>query len=111
MINFNQWLLEVESIIDKLRIDHQETTERTRRGVFPAIDIKAYIGDVFVGDLYLVQDDGNWVAYGVNVLPDYRRRGIATTLYNYAEKLLGIKLKPSSSQTDDGKAFWQARQK
>jgi ribosomal protein S18 acetylase RimI-like enzyme len=108
MLIFGKWLMEADSIAERLRIEHKFGTERTKRGTFPDVIIDAYVDDTFVGDLHVVKD-GEWVAYGVRVLPDWQRRGIATQLYNYAEKLLGVKLKPSSSQTDDGKAFWQAR--
>lgn len=42
---------------------------------------------------------------------EYRRKGLATYLYNYIEKDLRIKLKPNSIQLEDGIAFWQNRSK
>ena len=43
--------------------------------------------------------------------PAYQRRGIAKAMYDYIERLLGYKLKPSPVyQTPDGKAFWASRQ-
>ncbi len=109
MKRFGQWFLEAESIINRLRFEHSQVTERTKRGVFPAIAINAWIDTKPVGDIYLVNENNEWIVYGVNVLPDFQRRGIATALYRYAENLLNIKIKPSPSQTDDGKAFWQSR--
>jgi hypothetical protein len=42
--------------------------------------------------------------------PEYRRRGIATAMYDYIERGLGYRLQPSPTwRTDDGKAFWASR--
>lgn len=117
MIKFQQWL--IESIIDKLKINHYQTKERinvyqgkkiVNRVTVPSMVFNAYVGEEFVGDLYLVyHTNGEWVPHGVQVVPDFRRQGVATALYNYAEKVLNIKIKPSSSQTDDGAEFWKSR--
>ena len=39
----------------------------------------------------------------------YQRKGLATLLYNFIEKDLKIKLKPSNDQTSNGKKFWKSR--
>lgn len=41
----------------------------------------------------------------------YHRKGLASYVYDYIEKDLGIKLKPSKSQTSEGYSFWQNRLK
>lgn len=41
----------------------------------------------------------------------YQRKGLATLLYDFIEKDLKIKLKPSSSPSKDAKKFWKARLK
>lgn len=46
---------------------------------------------------------------GLAVDDDFRRLGVATALYDYAEKLLGYKLRPSDNLEPDGEAFWKAR--
>ncbi len=46
---------------------------------------------------------------GIVVDEDFRRLGVATALYNYAEKLFGFKLTPSDTLEPDGEAFWKAR--
>lgn len=38
-----------------------------------------------------------------------RRRGVASTMYDYLEKKLGHRLEPDSSLTQDGRAFWTGR--
>jgi ADP-ribose pyrophosphatase YjhB (NUDIX family)/GNAT superfamily N-acetyltransferase len=42
----------------------------------------------------------------VFVSPDDRRKGIATGMYQYAEKLTGKKMNPGETQTDMGKKLW-----
>lgn len=64
----------------------------------------AYIRLSHTGD-YVVDLDvgGRWN-------PEYRRRGIATAMYDYIEHRLGYGLKPSPTwQTEDDKAFWASR--
>lgn len=117
MFSFKEWRLrEALKELPNLRITHEFDQERIRGGNYkgrtlPILDLYAYLGDEYAGDLHLVQEPEGWVSYGVNVLPAHQRKGVATALYNYAEKLLGVTLKPSSSQTDDGKAFWANRLK
>jgi hypothetical protein len=41
---------------------------------------------------------------------DLRRRGIATALYDYIEREVGHKLRPSRVRYDDGRKFWKARE-
>ncbi len=43
----------------------------------------------------------------VEVEKEFRRKGVATQMYEYAEKLTGRKIKKSHDLTDDGKAFWR----
>lgn len=45
----------------------------------------------------------------VNINEEYRRKGVSSFLYDYIEKDLGHKLKPSADLLDDGEAFWKAR--
>lgn len=49
--------------------------------------------------------------YNIEVKEEFRRKGVADFLYNYIEKDLDIKLKPSSFLLSDGKAFWEHRLK
>lgn len=46
----------------------------------------------------------------VGVNPEFRRRGLATALYNYIENQLGYKLAPNWALTPEGETFWAARQ-
>lgn len=45
----------------------------------------------------------------IEIGSEFRRKGLATYLYNYIEKDLGRFLRPSSDQLLDGKLFWKNR--
>ena len=47
----------------------------------------------------------------IEVFHPFKRKGVATFIYDYIEKEYNIKLKPSSTLLSDGKAFWKARRK
>lgn len=47
---------------------------------------------------------------GIDVDPQFRRKGVATAIYDYVNSL-GYEVNPSSIQTPDGNAFWNARRK
>jgi len=49
--------------------------------------------------------------FDARVDSEFRRKGIATYVYDYIEKDLGIKLQPDKTQLDDGIAFWKNRLK
>jgi len=50
-----------------------------------------------------------WYAARVDVAPEWRRKGIATKMYDAFTQKTGIKPKPAEDQLDDGKAFWKSR--
>jgi GNAT superfamily N-acetyltransferase len=71
--------------------------------------------------LFCVYNDSGQVAYALAELDfssvndvlvdeDLRRRGIATALYDYIEREVGHKLRPSRVRYDDGRKFWKARE-
>lgn len=47
----------------------------------------------------------------VQINKDFQRKGIASALYDYIGNTIGEPLRRSESQTDEGKAFWEARLK
>lgn len=53
--------------------------------------------------------DGKFYSNNTNVKEGYRRKGIATAVYNYAESL-GIDIKPSHIQTKMGESFFNTRE-
>ena len=61
-----------------------------------------------------VNEDGTYSASttaGLHTKKGFRRNGVATAMYDYAEEL-GISIKPQEEEiTNDGKAFWADRNK
>jgi len=47
----------------------------------------------------------------MDVFSKYRRRGIATYMYDWAEKITGIELTPEKKNSPDAQAFWKSRKK
>lgn len=45
----------------------------------------------------------------VGIYPEFRRKGLATALYDHIEKHLGAKLEENWATTPDGEEFWKAR--
>jgi GGDEF domain-containing protein len=54
---------------------------------------------------------GEMSVYNVNVLPDHRRKGVASAMYAHAEKVLGRKIVPSPLQSNAGRALWEGNAK
>ena len=61
--------------------------------------------------LSLEGDKETKTIWDVWVGPNYRRKGLATFIYNKIEKDQKIKLKPSDTLFPDGQEFWKARLK
>ena len=58
---------------------------------------------------FKMSGQGNYIS-DADVLPPYRRKGIATKVYDFIEDYLNIKIMQSPMyQTQDGKDFWKAR--
>lgn len=62
-----------------------------------------------VGKVEIRKSANGFYGTGLEVAPEYRRRGIATRMYDYAEGVLGRKLTPEFQQTEDGIEFWKSR--
>lgn len=75
------------------------------------ITYKAFLNNQPIGSLHYNHKDHSQTVYvadnfnGIN----FRRKGVASYLYDYAEKNLGIKLRPSKHLSRDGKPFWEDR--
>lgn len=61
--------------------------------------------DFGVGSALFLVHRNHMRVYTVWVYESYRRQGIASAIYNFAREL-GNEVRPSSNQTDLGKAFW-----
>lgn len=73
--------------------------------------VKAYVDGKFAGSAEFASDDpeGRYGFYAVDVgvLPQYRRMGVATAMYDAATERFG-EIIPSEHQTDDARAFWNS---
>ncbi len=70
---------------------------------------RAYVGKRLVGSASAWQDsDDRFVILESFVKPAYRRRGIATALYQAIEEAAGAQLTPAHSLSDDAFEFWKA---
>lgn len=47
--------------------------------------------------------------HDVMVIKDYRRKGIASWMYDYAEEICQKKIEPNISLSSDGQQFWNFR--
>ena len=62
-----------------------------------------------VGNLSFGEDRG--LKGSVEVHPNFRRKKIATNMYDWAEKILGRKFVPEDRHTKYAEAFWKNRKK
>lgn len=64
-----------------------------------------------IGEALFNKSDSDkvWSAETVYVEPGWRRRGVATALYDRAEQL-GLQLEPSAEIDEDGALFWATRE-
>jgi len=69
-----------------------------------------YLGSahVYFNEIDDIQNVGN---AHIQIIEAYQRKGLATLLYDFIEKDLKIKLRPSSSPSKNAKAFWKSRLK
>lgn len=71
--------------------------------------------DLIVAELDMMIENNISYVDNIYVDPDFRRKGIATILYNTADQFLIKKklpiLSPSKNLTKDGKKFWEYRNK
>lgn len=101
-------------------ISHEEsiappTVSRTR-GQIPEtkyIKVFAHHGGKVVGCVHL---DGirpghtAITAFNTDVEPAHQRKGLASAMYAHAEKVTGLKMKPSSTQSPAGRMLWEGNE-
>jgi 8-oxo-dGTP pyrophosphatase MutT (NUDIX family) len=76
----------------------------------PLLWIKAYHGKKEIGHILFELYSDHLQSGGTEVDPNYRNKGVASTMYAYA-KMLGNDIKPSFIRTDQGKGMWTAWEK
>lgn len=67
-----------------------------------------YIGNNFFGDH---PSRAGYLEGAPEVHPDYRRRGVNTAMYDWAEELGGKPMAPNPNNSSDAEAFWKTRTK
>ena len=89
--------------------DHDLISKLTVKKSFPDYGTmyEVYLGKRRIG--FADIDHGKTEISFVNINEEYRRKGVSSFLYDYIEKDLDRKLKPSEDLLDDGEAFWKAR--
>lgn len=73
------------------------------------IKILATHGGKIVGSVHLdkLLDNATDIsAFHTFIEPEHRRKGLASAMYSHAEKVTGLKMKPSSYQSQEGRALW-----
>lgn len=90
-------------------IQHQVTGFRNEPGNTPYKNIFVTVHDehgMQLATMWIREEKHYIWIDGVHVEDDYRRLGIATTLYCYAEETCGKTLKASTDRTRAGKSLW-----
>lgn len=54
--------------------------------------------------------DCKWYPHHIEVVPGYKRKGVATIMYDIVQSEINGVLVPSDDQSDEARAFWQNRQ-
>lgn len=53
--------------------------------------------------------DGRWYPHHIEVRVGYKRKGVATIMYNIVQSEIDGVLVPSDDQSDEARAFWHNR--
>jgi hypothetical protein len=69
---------------------------------------KMRVGSVFIPTSFMRPD--HLISASTNVLQRHQRKGLATAMYQYAEKLTGKKMAPSNIRTEAGQSLWSGGQ-
>lgn len=110
MIGFSSFIHESEDLGGQIHDKHGQTYDvRHSRGVNNEHVFTVHHGDDEVGRARLSHTGEHVVDLGVR--ERYRRRGVASALYDHIESRVG-KLKPSPVyQTQAGHDFWKSRRR
>ena len=84
---------------------HEDAEDSTED--YPVLNVYVKVDGRVVGSCCFDVTSGH--VRGVDVSADYRRKGIATVIYDYLEKTLYHDVEPSYYLEPDGVAFWKAR--
>ena len=106
----------IEEVMPELEYDNSFDQTEERNGVTlrakiidsGILEITASIDGKEIGYANFADIGDVIKAKSMEVIPKYRRKGIATMMYDFAEEL-GNDVAPSEALTDPGKAFWRNR--
>ena len=93
-------------------VEQYEYTKPPQHAVY---EILVFVDGVRVGDFTLgIYEEGNQLVaqMDANVRKPYRRLGIASAVYSFAETIAskyGTIIQPASDGSDDAKEFWKSR--
>lgn len=62
-----------------------------------------------IGYVTIKKSSSNFYGTDLHMDEDQRRKKYASSLYDFVEKSLNVKLEPEFQLTDDGKKFWDSR--
>jgi len=69
--------------------------------------VTAQKGTEFAGSAEFIVKDGKLIPNNTEVRPEFRRQGLATAMYVFAEKETGLPTRPHSIQSPEGRALWR----
>ncbi len=88
---------------------HECGDEADVEGVDNELTIRAKVNGVYAGYVSFVVRNKRLEACNLEVNPEFRRKGLATRMYVEAEEIAGLKCVPHSSQSPEGRAFWNQK--
>lgn len=95
---------------DPLRERHDDRSiavDKTMGSVW--IDVVDYVGGAMVATAVFAADAQAVRCDTVDVMPLYRRKGVATALYKIASRSFAAAVVPTDNLSEDAKRFWGTR--
>jgi GNAT superfamily N-acetyltransferase len=74
----------------------------------PSDDGERVVGDLFYGPWNGDPSEKDFEG-AIEVDPEFRRQGLATAMYAWAERISGQKFRPATSHTDAAEALWKQK--
>ena len=89
-----------------ISFSHRKSGQYAHPGV---IEVRAHKGNDVIGHAHIRTDESHLESFDTTVSTPHRRKGVATGIYQYAEKLTGKKMKPGAGQTTAGRKLWEGK--
>ena len=91
-----------------MKYEAKTTTARDSRITYTTVVALNDYGNR-VGSVVFEHDGDLLIPDNVMVFPQFRRQGVATGMYDYAESVTSKQVVPSKDQNDDARGFWRTR--